>query len=398
MYADDIVILSESEQGLQNCLNDLYQYCSNWKLQVNAHKSKIMVFNSNGRTFLNKFIYNNNVIETVPQYCYLGIILRYNGKFNLAINTLVEKARKAYFKLKKTITINNTCKLFEKLFDCLISPIMLYCCEVWGSYCVFRDSDPFENLHLKFIKEILGVHSKTSNDACRAELSCIPLKSKIQFTMINFLNHIYSSGNTIIYQIYKATKNTNPWIQNTKELLNNLGYSYIFEREIIFENELENIRQRIKDQNLQNQNSNIYQSSKLTFFNNIRVKGCRPYYVDNLINISERAAISKIRTSSHFLMIEKGRHSNIPRSERFCPACNLEHIETEEHFLLHCPRYKQERLNLENKLNKIIPKYKSLCSKYKLNILLNSKSTNVLRMSSSFIKTAFKARDKITCC
>ena len=63
-----------------------------------------MVFNSNCRTFLNNFTYNNNIIETVTQYCYLGIVLRYNGKFNLVINhvnTLMEKARKAFFKIEK---------------------------------------------------------------------------------------------------------------------------------------------------------------------------------------------------------------------------------------------------------------------------------------------------------
>jgi hypothetical protein len=39
--------------------------------------------------------------------------------------------------------------------------------------------------------------------------------------------------------------------------------------------------------------------------------GQRPSYVDSLVNISERAAISKIRTSAHLQRIERGRHTNI---------------------------------------------------------------------------------------
>jgi hypothetical protein len=31
------------------------------------------------------------------------MVLKFNGNFNLAINTLMEKARKAYFEIKKTI-------------------------------------------------------------------------------------------------------------------------------------------------------------------------------------------------------------------------------------------------------------------------------------------------------
>ena len=45
-----------------------------------------MVFNSNGKTYLNQFTYNNVDIETVANYCYLGMVLKFDGNFNLAIN------------------------------------------------------------------------------------------------------------------------------------------------------------------------------------------------------------------------------------------------------------------------------------------------------------------------
>ena len=38
MYANDIVLLSESKSALQSSLNILVTYCSNWKLQVNVEK------------------------------------------------------------------------------------------------------------------------------------------------------------------------------------------------------------------------------------------------------------------------------------------------------------------------------------------------------------------------
>ena len=44
MYADDIVLLSESPIGLQNCLNNLLEYCSQWKLSVNLKKTKVVIF------------------------------------------------------------------------------------------------------------------------------------------------------------------------------------------------------------------------------------------------------------------------------------------------------------------------------------------------------------------
>ena len=48
LYADDIVILSETETGLQHGLDLLEQYCDKWKLTVNIKKTKIMVFRKGG--------------------------------------------------------------------------------------------------------------------------------------------------------------------------------------------------------------------------------------------------------------------------------------------------------------------------------------------------------------
>jgi hypothetical protein len=61
--------------------------------------------------------------------------------------------------------------LLEKLFDTLVVLIILYGCDIWGVDHCFKDSEPFEHLHIKFIKEILGVHYKATNAACLAELN-----------------------------------------------------------------------------------------------------------------------------------------------------------------------------------------------------------------------------------
>lgn len=44
MYAADMVLLSESPEGLQNMLDTLHEYCNDWKLTVNVCKTKIVDF------------------------------------------------------------------------------------------------------------------------------------------------------------------------------------------------------------------------------------------------------------------------------------------------------------------------------------------------------------------
>jgi hypothetical protein len=49
MYADDIILLSSTAEGLQAKLDILDSYCNDWCLTVNPTKTKILVFNKAGR-------------------------------------------------------------------------------------------------------------------------------------------------------------------------------------------------------------------------------------------------------------------------------------------------------------------------------------------------------------
>jgi len=49
LYADDIVILAETEIELQTRLNILKDYCLKWRLTVNINKTKVVIFRKGGR-------------------------------------------------------------------------------------------------------------------------------------------------------------------------------------------------------------------------------------------------------------------------------------------------------------------------------------------------------------
>ena len=46
LYADDIVLISDSPEGLQRHLNALKLFCTDKELFVNLNKTKVMVFNT----------------------------------------------------------------------------------------------------------------------------------------------------------------------------------------------------------------------------------------------------------------------------------------------------------------------------------------------------------------
>ncbi|XP_063418062.1 uncharacterized protein LOC134700624 [Mytilus trossulus] len=394
LYADDIVLLSESKTGLQASLNTLSTYCSNWKLQVNVQKSKVLVFNSNGKTYLNEFFYNDNVIQTVSKYCYLGIMLKCNGNFNLAVSLLMEKARKACFKIKKTIGLDNPCKLLEKLFDSLVSPILLYCSEIWGVFDNSGDNSILEKFHMKFIKEILGVHCKAINAACRAELCRLPLCSKISFSCIKFYDHILRSENALISKVFLATEKNNPWTKKLYSIFNNLGFSNLAGGNFSIKQYLPSIKQRVIDQCTQDQSSKIHDSSKLKFYQQFHNSKQRSSYVDVLSNRLERSSLCKIRLSAHNLAIEKGRYLGLATDERVCNVCKSGEVEDENHFLLKCEFFSNYRFNFKNKILNILP---TCCSENQLNInsCINSNSLKVLKVTSSYIHKCLMYRNEI---
>ena len=59
-------------------------------------------------------------------------------------------------------------------------------------------------------------------------------------------------------------------------------------------------------------------------------------YLFNVQDQRYRAAITKLRTSSHVLQIERGRYCNpkLPSHLRNCTICNV--VEDEKHFVTKC--------------------------------------------------------------
>ena len=54
MYADDLILISHSQEGLQNLIDILNDYCLNWNLTINTKKSKVMVSNRGNKLLILK--------------------------------------------------------------------------------------------------------------------------------------------------------------------------------------------------------------------------------------------------------------------------------------------------------------------------------------------------------
>ena len=195
MYADDMVIFSDSEQGLQDALNTLDVYCSKWDISVNTIKTKVVIFQkgSNSKCLTN-FVYRNQVLETVPFFKYLGLYLKSNGSFALHFKEILKSARRALFGLKKTLQTNPEIvpSMQLDLFNSMVLPILFYGCEVWG----FCQADSLERFYISFLKSILCVKQSTPNCFVYGEFGLFPLIIERKMRIIKYWFKVLNSSNT----------------------------------------------------------------------------------------------------------------------------------------------------------------------------------------------------------
>ena len=162
-------------------------------------------------------------------------------------------------------------KIAEKLFDTLVKPIVLYNLEVWGAYSKGDfgswDKSPAEKVHIRFCKIYLGVNSKCSNDACRADLGRMPLKLTIDRQIIKFYKHLNSmSSNTIAKQALEISKSISTSNRNCfYSYYRNLIQKYNENRDTCAKSGLNKTYQKMKDDYYDFWKNRVVHSTKLEF-------------------------------------------------------------------------------------------------------------------------------------
>ena len=80
LYADDTVIVAESENDLQYTFDRFYTYCQQWKLDVNASKTRVVIFGAKKIKKI-EFRIGDQIIEVTDKYKYLGISFSQSRSF-----------------------------------------------------------------------------------------------------------------------------------------------------------------------------------------------------------------------------------------------------------------------------------------------------------------------------
>ena len=88
LYADDAVLLAESERELQLLVDRFFMVCERRKLKINEKKTKAMVFDRDGDGSCAVLI-NDVKLEEVKEYKYMGSMLQNDGRADREVESRV---------------------------------------------------------------------------------------------------------------------------------------------------------------------------------------------------------------------------------------------------------------------------------------------------------------------
>ena len=153
MFADDLLLLSLSQTGLQEAVNRLHTYCTEWGMEVKVAKTKAMkIRRPHVATGYDtpELQYNGDGIDLVNSFTYLGVKVKEDGSFqskDAPMRRKVTQVQGGLYKMIRGLSFDTKLWLHATMVD----PILLHGVETWicqgsrrhvqrtGVYHTFKD-------------------------------------------------------------------------------------------------------------------------------------------------------------------------------------------------------------------------------------------------------------------
>lgn len=357
LFADDIALVALSARDLQLKICAIKKFFEENNLKVNLGKTKVVIFRRRKPLAPHHFMWGNAKIEIVDSYIYLGIIFHYSGKFDMACNHFITKAKQAQgllIKLFYRAKIHNF-KTQEHLFDSLAKSVLLYGVVLWGAgnmdkLCVFQN---------KFLRQLFYLPNETSRYKLLMETHMKPIEYSILSLILKFLHRIYKKPKDSLVKacFYRLVSISNSevkynWYSQVSSFLFKCGVKGL-------RNDLQVLNSKIKIRNIINNyctdfiNENVmYMQKSSGIYKSIKPKiGTEPY-LNLKLSFSVKKFMFQLRCGGNNIYMKDCDDllGNRKNSFQNCDICDGG-IEDAYHVFCVCPHYTHFRRLLETQIN-----------------------------------------------
>ena len=184
-FADDLAAVAVNTDStyiardLQQAVDDLVSWSSQWGMSLNVAKTKVMFF---GDKFETLDIYMNGVaIEQVTKQTYLGVMLDPQLNFSLQADFAVGKAKRAAAKISGLLDGRDGIPVQTgvHLYKTLVRPHLEYAIPVWAA-ASDKDISKLEQTQVQCLKRMIGAKSHSSSSAVEVITAVMPIRIRVR--------------------------------------------------------------------------------------------------------------------------------------------------------------------------------------------------------------------------
>ena len=397
LYADDLVLIAESEGDLQVLLDVVNKWCAKWRLEVNLSKTKVMhVRKANCKRSEFKFKFEGKQVDYAEKYKYLGISINEHLKFEQSVQDLCDSASRALSSIIAKMIKNGGFPLnvYQALYEACICSITDYASEVIG----YREYLPVEKVHNRAIRAFLGLNKHAAVPGMRAEIGWMEPRARSQVKMIRMYHRLINMpDNRLTKKVFlwdrsMSEEGNSTWSNEVKSILTRNNLNDIFNINIFdLKSTIDTLKKSLHHKDLTKLKNLCVALPKLRTYNLVTGSDSPKAYLLKPLTFMQKRSLAKLRLGTLQLRIETGRYER-PRmavEDRICEHCPLGKVETEAHFLLECPKHLIQRRALFSKIV-CFDEFNSMDEIDKLKYLLNN--SDIVKSTAQFIIAAFDNR------
>ena len=204
LFADDLVLIASTPGDLQRMLDEVSQYCSKWRSDVNLKKTEVVIF-GDPRKPVPQFFLHGVALKVVKSYKYLGLDVYVSLRWTQMRSRLYAKARA---KVASAFGMANCAHVLNvefgiQLWKSIVRPILEYGCEIWGD-STWKQGEELQKL---VAKRILRCPMNMADEAALGELGFWTLKARSDMLRLRYWGELINmSLERIPKCVYNASK------------------------------------------------------------------------------------------------------------------------------------------------------------------------------------------------
>ena len=189
LYADDILLLSQSVTCMQTMLNICNAIAINIDLKFNTNKSSAIRIGKRANIKCSNLILQNSVLTFTEEIKYLGVILRKGVSFSRLFNTAKIKYYRSFNALYNKASSASE-EVLVNLFKSYCIPIITYACE--AIFPTKSEIKMLDKLVDNAMCKIFHTYHKDTIDELKFYFGLSSCEEMLKVRRTRFLQHYYN--------------------------------------------------------------------------------------------------------------------------------------------------------------------------------------------------------------